>query len=357
MTADRRGFILPTSLLVLTLLTVMLTAAFVMTSAEYRSTDNALASTRALALAQAGLQTYFASNRSLKPSDTGDSVRFTYSGGYTDVVARKMRDMTSGTTPWAIRATGVTTDPLLSGQVTARRVIGQMAQLNPASLMNPRAALVALNGTTITGAGSHPLDGSSFNTGISCATSSSTNSALLTVTGGYSGSAPNGGVIYQSSVASLYDSTHIDWPAVLAGNFTPDYVGASGLPATGNSDWQVGFIQGNVTIPANTSYAPRVGILVVTGDVTMADNSWWAGIIIAGGRIIGTGTFLVQGYAITGLNCAVGGACIPNSFAKYGGSTLIREVRWSTCGAVLGIQALATMGPVKNTFMDNWAGY
>ena len=38
-----RGFVLPTSMLVVTLLTVMLAAAFILVSADYRTTDNTFA--------------------------------------------------------------------------------------------------------------------------------------------------------------------------------------------------------------------------------------------------------------------------------------------------------------------------
>src|SRR5437868_496531 len=103
MSTRRRGFILPTSLLVLTLLTVMLTAAFVMVSAEFRSSDNSLSSVKAMALAEAGMQSYFAANRGLRPTDTYDSVRYTFSGGYADVVGRKMSNATTGTTPWMVK--------------------------------------------------------------------------------------------------------------------------------------------------------------------------------------------------------------------------------------------------------------
>lgn len=385
MRAERpRGFILPTTLLVLTLLTVMLTAAFVLISAEYRSTDNAMAGTRAQALGQAALNTYFASSHSLLPTDTYDSVRYTYTGGYADVVAKKMINATTGSTRWVIKSTGTSTDPLLTGQVTARRTIGQMATLNPAAALNPRAALVALNGVSILGsAAGHPLNGTNYPSspgGCSAPGLADTN-ALLTLSGGspggYTGSTPSGGVITQASIASLYDSTHIDWPAIQTGNFTPDYIAngtnPTNLPAPGSNTWEVGYYNGDLTIPGNltitlgppaTTITPRVGVLIVTGNVTMANNASWAGILIVGGRLIagnsGNGNFLVQGYTITGLNCAIGGSCANNQFNRWSSTSVpatYREVRWSWCYTNLALQSLNVMVPVKNTFIDNWAGY
>ena len=51
--AAERGFVLATTLLVTTLLTVMLAASFLLVSAEQRTTDNSFGTARALALAQA----------------------------------------------------------------------------------------------------------------------------------------------------------------------------------------------------------------------------------------------------------------------------------------------------------------
>lgn len=52
-------------MLVVTLLTVMLASAFILVSADYRTTLNAFASARALALAQAGMQNYFSVGHNL----------------------------------------------------------------------------------------------------------------------------------------------------------------------------------------------------------------------------------------------------------------------------------------------------
>jgi Tfp pilus assembly protein PilX len=383
MRADRlRGFILPTSLLVLTLLTVMLTAAFVLVSAEWRSTDNAMAGTRALALAQAGMQTYFATNRSLTPTNTTDSLRITYTGGYTDVVARKMILATSGVTTWVVKATGTTVDPLLVGQVTARRVIGRMALLYPAALP-ARAAMVALNGINANGAtGNNPVDGGDNNGSIYSCTApgwpGADTSALAVPRPGYYTAAtasplPAGeGVESLATRAALFDSTHIDWATILSGSFTPDYSQSGGTlwypaPSSG-TNWEVGYVTGNVTIPGYAGFPigyAQQGVLIVTGNVTMANNAHWDGIIIAGGTLQGvtsTSQFLVHGMVVTGLNCYnVAGACsVPKNqlWRDDGpGSGNWHSVKWSWCWAHIGIATLAAMAPTKNTFIDNWAAY
>ncbi len=354
-----RGFILPTSLLVLTLLTVMLTAAFVLVAAEFRSTDNAAAGTRALALAQAGLQSYFSSNHGLKATNSNDSVRYTFSTGYADVVARKMLGDTAGTTTWVVRSAATTTDPLLRGQVTARRTVAQMAFLNPSALPM-RAAIIALNGVNLTGTGQNPISGNNTNT-AACSNAPAGNAAniadLTTVPGGYTAS--NGQPAtpeYLASVAAVYDSTHIDWAAVVSGSFNPDYVIPGGsLPAVGNNTWLVGYVTGDITIPASVNSA-RQGILLVTGNVTFADNAVWNGIILAGGFIQGastTASWNIGGFAVSGLNCGIGGTC-PAANQLDRGS---RNFKWSWCYAHLAVDAIAAMSPRKNTVVDSWAGY
>ncbi len=159
----RGGFILPTTLLVMTLLTVMLTAAFIMASAEFRASDNSLASSRALSLAQAGMENYFSQQRNLDTSTTYDSLRITFSNGYADVVGRRVRAQTASRLPvWLVRSIGTSTDPRQPGQSQGQRAVAQMAELNN-NIIPARAALVALNGIQMVGGASqNPINGSNL---------------------------------------------------------------------------------------------------------------------------------------------------------------------------------------------------
>ena len=107
-----------------------------------------------------------------------------------------------------------------------------------------------------------------------------------------------------------------------------------------------------------------MGVLVVTGNVTMAPDANWAGMIIAGGRLITPlglfGNFYIRGYIITGLSCATGGPCVVNTIGQNWSIPalgLYKLVKWNWCYANLAIQSLSAMVPVKNTFIDNWAAY
>lgn len=154
---------LATTLLVTTLLTVMLAASFLLVSAEQRTTDNSFGTARALALAQAGLQNYFAQNRGLSDTSSYDSTRIPLVLGYANVVATRLRPAGASTgSPlalWVVRSSGVATSPVMAGQTQGSRTLAQFAQLNQ-GLLPARAALVALNGVQITGSGTNPLSGS-----------------------------------------------------------------------------------------------------------------------------------------------------------------------------------------------------
>ncbi|HWO89589.1 MAG TPA: hypothetical protein VNL98_10620, partial [Gemmatimonadales bacterium] len=184
----RRGFILATTLLVMVLLTVMLTAAFVMVSAEYRTTTSSHGSTRALNFAQAGLESYLAEAHNL--SSGYDSTHYSFSGGYARVVARRLRDSTASVSQlWVIYSTGLDTSrQLVSEGGGGQRVVAQLATLDPGQLPY-RAAMVAANGVLMSGSGSNPITCDDFGfTTPGCITAARHDTTgLTTSTGNYTG--------------------------------------------------------------------------------------------------------------------------------------------------------------------------
>lgn len=373
-----RGFVLPTTLLVTTLLTVMLTAAFILVSAEHRTTDNSLAGARALSLAQAGLQSYLAANRGIGSTTTYDSVRYTVSDGYSDVVAQRLRPAAgSSMAVWVIRSSGYSTDPRLGGQTQGKRVVAQLAQLN-LGLLPARAALVSANGTQVIASGANPLSGDDLGTSVAPCVPPGGNAAdtFAVSTPTYSqggGSDPQGegsgggvnGVNLLASASAVIDSTRIDWASLLEGNFVPDYTipGAS-LPAYGASTYNVGYVIGDATIPANPSSSWNTaaglrGMLVVTGNVYLSDQAHWDGIIVAGGTVgapVGApnADYVVHGMVITGLNNSVSPGSVPVNQLRRGGT---RIIRWTYCYTRASIGSLNAMVPIRNGWVDTWTTY
>jgi Tfp pilus assembly protein PilX len=359
--ARERGFVLATTLLVTTLLTVMLAASFLLVSAEQRTTDNSFGTVHARALAQAGLQNYFVQSRGIDTSQTYDSTRIALSGGYADVVARRLRPTGTITGSilalWLVRSTGVATDPVMAGQVQGTHTIAQFARYYPANLP-ARAPMVALNGVSVTAGGAdNPLNGHDLGSIGSCTSPGgglADTVAVAVPAGGYyedAGPDPSGRIETFPSWSALYDSTHIDWASLVAGNFRPDFtIPPASYPGFSNS-YLVYFVQGNAVVPANQ----RRGMLVVTGNVSMSDGAHWDGIILAGGSISGTSgaaDWILHGMAVTGLNMTLGMAVSPNSLKRRNA-----DVQWSWCYTQSSINSFSSLVPVKNGWVDTWSTY
>jgi len=361
-----RGFVLATTLLVTTLLTVMLAASFLLVSAEQRTTDNSFGTARAAALAQAGLQNYFAQNRGISDTSTYDSTRMTLVLGYADVVATRLRpDSATSGSPlalWIVRSTGVATSPVMAGQTQGTHTVAQFAQFN-GGLLPARAALVAMNGVVISGAGSspapaHPVSGHDLGSIAPCVSPgglAADTFAVSVPTGGYNvvnTQPPNGIGIetWYPSWSNLYDSTHIDWAGLMAGNFLPDYtIPPAPWPPVMSSNYAVGYVVGDVTIPAGQ----RRGMLVVTGNVTLAASAHWDGIILAGGQLFPNASgAIVHGMVVTGLNIARGIPVAPDTIQPGG-----VHIQWTWCYTQSSVNSLSALVPLKGAWTDTWTSY
>ncbi len=356
------GFVLATTLLVTTLLTVMLAASFILVSAEQRTTDNSLGTARALVLAQAGLQNYFTQNRGLDSTSVYDSTRVFGSGGYADVVAQLVRPASSGSgtslSLWVVRSRGVSTSATMAGQVRGTRTIAQFAQLNP-GILPARASMVAANGVQMVGGGNNPINGMDH-----CGTQDTIGLTVSANPYGYNpgsgggASAPAGrprGIESFGTPATVVDSTGIDWPSLVHGNFTPTYTlpaGSSWNPA-GTQMSAMGYVPGNLTL---LSGATGQGILVVAGDLTMSNNSAWRGVVLVGGRLIeqpGNPSFRLSGMITTGLNISLDSTVLPNFLSRRGNAS----IDWASCYVGRAIAAQTFMVPIKNSWADTWSTY
>lgn len=150
---------------------------------------------------------------------------------------------------------------------------------------------------------------------------------------------------------NLYDSTHVDWVSLLAGNFIPDYtIPPAAWPPVMSTNYMVGYIAGDVTIPSGQ----RRGLLVVTGNVRLESGAHWDGIILAGGNLTvpsGLGYFL-HGMVVTGLN----GASVPaDTLPRTGASQ--PSVQWTWCYTQSSVNSLSALVPITNAWADTWTTY
>lgn len=353
-----RGFVLATTLMVMTLLTVMLATAFLLISAETRTTDSSFAASRALALAQAGQQAYFSSPHGIVA--TYDSVHYTFPGGFARVVARRLHDSTATQQQlWVIYSTGVDTTRSLGGQPNGLRTIAQLARLQAGSLP-ARAAMIAANGVRFLGNGDNPINGADAafcwpqhdSTGLTVGVSGAVDSSPPPPPKPAPAGSPGQEVL--ASDQAVLDSTRIDWVRLVdAGEFTPDYIATP--PCTHSqqlSGFPSGVCNGNATLSGR-----RYGILVVTGDADLANGAHWDGILLVGGRLTtptgGSSTYTVHGMVITGLNMLKGQAVQANQLRR--GTS--RVIQWASCYTAPSVTGLAAFTPVKGTWFDNWALY
>ncbi len=334
--------------MVMTLLTVMLSAAFVMVSAEVRASDNALSQSRASSLAQAGMQDYLSRNRTISSSATYDSLRITYTAGYVDVVATRLVPVNgSRQATWLLRSTASITGSLLSGQVQAQRTAAELTTFNP-GVLPVKAAFVAGNPIVFTG-----LTNSMFApiNGIDACGAVDTAGLLATATD-ISGPGGTAGITVRSmSQAAILDSTHVDWTSLIAGNFTPDYNVPPFPSSAVMASYPILYSSGSLYLTTSGS-----GILVVKGDLSVAVGVTWNGIILVGGRFTGPllSFLTIRGSVVTGLN----NITAPNT---VGPDSISRGIpgafQWSSCEANSAAASQGAMSPLRHTFIDTWATY
>jgi hypothetical protein len=343
-------------------------------------TDNAFASSRALAFAQAGMQNYFSVGHSL--TGTSDSAVYTFRGGYARVLALKLRDSVTvaPTAPplWVVRSIGFDTVRAPAGQPNGQRAVAQFAQVQTADIPT-LATMTAANGVQMinsdsnhqsyhddnpisnVNARSDPRCGASRRRGRARPYQSDVAAALLLPAGLYTsgpGPPPTGPVVQLGSSTAVMDSTRINWALLLGGQFTPDYVNE--LPPSGNRLFETHYFTGDVSIEGGSQ--PRRGLLVAVGDVTLQDGAQWDGIIVAGGRLLadssGTGhhsyEYTVRGMIVTGLNLSLGGYPVGPNRILRGNS---RVLQWDWCLAHASITSLSYLVPIKNAWVDTWSTY
>jgi formylmethanofuran dehydrogenase subunit C len=149
-----------------------------------------------------------------------------------------------------------------------------------------------------------------------------------------------------TSAAQIIDSTRIDWPALLGGQFTPDYTTSPPcLDARQTSGgFPVGLCNGNASLNGR-----RYGLLVVTGNVTLENGVHWDGILVVGGNVdANRANVVVHGMMITGLN---GPSVAPSQLQR--GNTF----QWASCYNGPSVATLSGLVPIKNAWVDNWSTY
>lgn len=350
--AGEGGFALPFTIFLVTIITIMLAAAFTRTTAEHMLAGNSAAEVSALALAQSGLQQYLANPPSERPG-TEDSVRFNYPGGYAWVHPELVyfpEDTSNGFT-YVLRSAGYVVYPSVGSEPQASRTIAQFARWYTAQLPTV-AAFAAINGI------GHPTSGNpghdiEFYGVDDCAPTApdiwAARTPLTSTDLSTTPHFPGGGEQRTGTAAEVADELGIDWSAIVNdGVVEPDYPS----PVNGDMTFPTYVITGDHTFGNFTGS----GLLIVTGDLYLTGNLDWQGILLIGGRIIPNSVTnaIFYGAVLTGLNGMIGPTPGPNPFEGPGFDLTFQ---YRSCNIEDAMSKFGGFQSVPNAWVDNWATY
>jgi hypothetical protein len=352
----RRGAALPVVILLMVILALSLTAAFTINSNESRAVDNQQEQIEAFALAESGRERYLVDRAAFglvgEPA-ASESIRVVQSGGYADVVVTRMRQSFGGRPGlYALRSTGVRTNPRMPGQTAATRTVGQIFKWETGNLSVP-GAWTSLSGINKNG-GSGTFSG--FD---ECGMLPAVAGVAVPTAPGYTQS---GGSSIPTGVPPIKDlgpqpasndSARVDWSGVIAGTSlvptitVPPQAFPNAAAFADTSFWPIIKVTGDVSLPTSGR-----GILIVTGNFTIGGGQSWDGILLVGGTVTSNGSTTIRGAAISGLNKQLGIA-VPVSDIANGTKTF----RYNSCLMARALRPFAGVVPLDNAWADNWASY
>ncbi|HJU66760.1 MAG TPA: hypothetical protein VJ650_00835 [Gemmatimonadaceae bacterium] len=353
---SRRGAALPVVILLMVILALSLTAAFTINSNESRAVDNQQEQIEAFALAESGRERYLIDRAAFglngEPA-ASESIRVVQSGGYADVVVARIRQSFGGRPGlYALRSTGVRTNPRMPGQPAATRTVGQIFKWETGNLSIP-GAFTSLSGIVKNG-------GAGQFTGVDqCGVLPSVGGVAVPTTPGYTQS---GGVSIPTGNPPIKDlgmppasndSARVDWAGVLAGSsLTPTLtIPPSTFPGPAafadTSFWPIIKVNGDLSLPNSGR-----GILIISGNFSVNGGQIWDGLMLVGGTVTSNGGNQINGALISGLNMQLGQAVPPSAIAngeKY--------FRYNSCILARALRPFSGVVPLDNAWADNWASY
>jgi hypothetical protein len=361
--ADRSGFALPMSILVIGFLTATVMAAFARTGAEIRTVDNQQAQQHAFALANAGLENFMSGNRfGRNRPDTFVVANVGHAVVRVDTVRRATL---SGDTSMYLVHSRAVLGGSGAGRPRATRVVAQFAE-RPPTKIQVLSSWTSLSGLIKNGS-SGVITGHD-----ACAGSSTVLPGVALPDGGYtqqgSGNvvAGNPPVEEMGTQTEMASQINIDWNGIrdpISPTITPDIVvckpGTYGYDAargpcgsfptastfTNNPNyWPVIVINGSSSLPANGR-----GFLIVTGDLTFGGGDKWDGIVMVGGKIVDNGSGNIAGAVISGLNVLLGETVGESSVANG-----TKDYYYDSCKVASAAAGAGRLYPIQNAWSDTW---
>ncbi len=360
--SSERGFALPLTILVVTVMTMLIAAAHVRVRADRIIAESSGATVTAFAVAQSGLNRYFVYYDSInvRPPD-GDSLRINVTDGYADVLAYKVRSPADTMEPelYIVRSTGFLIEPTRGSDPQAQRTVAQFAQWQSAAMKlsgGAIGAITAANGVQVDSVGLGRVRVYGNN---QCGTAPSVPGVrvpldTLTFPGDTTPSASDFDVLTgspallpQGTGLSVATDTEIDWESIVNGDFDAEY----DTFRSWDSSYPTMLVTGDLTV----SDAGGYGLLMVTGDLTLNGFFFsWRGIVLVGGRIVSNTMFTaLRGVTVTGLNVLLGMSPLMGQMG--GGIGDFHE--YHECEVRNALNSLVGFVPIGNAWIDNWAVY
>jgi hypothetical protein len=358
---ERRGFAIPTAILVIMVMTIMVAGGFSLVSAERRSVADQRSQISAFQIAERGLELFLIRRDSLLPDaprvpGAKDSVRIYFSAGYADVSLTRIRPV-MGTMSglYVVRSKGVETVGAYAGSPEGVRTVAQYVLWEPAP-MQVLAGWTALSGLDKNG-NAGTLGG--FD---ACGEADAVAGVVVPVNPGYTGknTAAEGDPAIDTVEA---DSVAIDWDAIINHDAIKPTITIPGGSWPTPTMWadttfypiimvkQADFDLPGTGLPStHPGYQPR-GMLIVSGHLTLNGSVGWDGVLLVGGDIVSNGNNGVAGATISGLNVKLG-TYEPASTAN-GTKTYI----YDSCEVSRATTAAGALVTLKNTWVDNWVEY
>ncbi|HJQ10576.1 MAG TPA: hypothetical protein VJ840_06030 [Gemmatimonadaceae bacterium] len=359
MNNKRRGFAIPTAILVILVLTVMIAGGFSLVSAERRSVSDQKAQVAAFRIAEQGLEIFLVRRDSLmkgKPSYTKvpgaipDTAKIMMTGGYAEVTLTRLRPV-RGTQSglYVVRSRGVQTDGAYNGSPQAVRTVAQYALWEPAG-MQVLAGWTALSGIQKNG-GAGTLGGVDL-----CGDSATIAGVVVPLEPGYTGKTVAVGNPPVDTIPAP-DSVAIDWNGIVnqnaieptmvfPGSTWPTAQMTASYADTSSRYYPIIRVNGDFTLPSSGT-----GMLIITGQLILNGSVGWRGVILVGNDIVSNGNNTVAGATVSGLNLKLG-TYVPGA---TGNGT--KQYNYNSCEVAKATTTMGALVTLRNTWVDNWVEY
>jgi hypothetical protein len=371
--SNRRGAVLPLTVIVLALMAVAVAVTYARISAERVTTSDIKAQQGAFAVAQSGLNRFLANlngkpayNPALWPANPIiQTVNYNdLPGGTAQVDLAMLRESTTTLLPavYVITSRGRYTAAKRwnSRSPSAERTVATYALWTPTPF-DLNAAVTSLAGFTANGNSSHysgidrcGVIGNIPGLGVPGPNGGAGNFSgqFGTIDGSPEDTPANIGTAGTGGTAK--DEVDIDWAGIRAGTSLPPtytYTGANwpAMASPGMLDWPVVKVNGDMTMPGSGK-----GILIVTGNLTWngTPNKTWEGLVLVGGTLTGNGQSFIYGATMTALNVKVGIA-VPDYDVGNGTKTW----QYDSCSLARALGRQGSVQRVRNGWTDTWSSY